>query len=293
MSANWLKMLAAAGVTATLAGNPAAAAAAGEAPAPRYSALVVLGDSLSDGGNAGRFTDGPVWVELLAAELELRLAPSSAGGGNHAVGGARLHGGAQSLRVQADRHLAAAGRADPDALHVVYGGGNDLLAAPWASNRATLVADAVASLRAILDGLSGRGAVHFLVPNLPDIGMAPQVSTFGPAVASLGRALTLDFNRRLAAALDGFEADRRRAGRPVVLHRLDVFRLGEQVMADPAAAGFRNVATPCPTRSGCDGYLFWDGLHPTAAAHARLAAAALEVLRRDAAGQGGGMRAAR
>jgi outer membrane lipase/esterase len=48
-------------------------------------------------------------------------------------------------------------------------------------------------------------------------------------------------------------------------------------MADPAAAGFRDVTRPCLGGS-CEGALFWDPIHPTTLAHARLAAAALPVL---------------
>ena len=69
-------------VSATLAGTPALSA-------PSFSGLVVLGDSLSDNGNAGRFSNGPVWVEHLAEWLGLELRPSRLGGTNHAVGGAR------------------------------------------------------------------------------------------------------------------------------------------------------------------------------------------------------------
>jgi phospholipase/lecithinase/hemolysin len=34
---------------------------------PPIDHIVVFGDSLSDTGNAGRFSNGPVWVEQLAA----------------------------------------------------------------------------------------------------------------------------------------------------------------------------------------------------------------------------------
>ena len=43
---------------------------------------IVFGDSLSDTGNAGRFSNGPVWVEQLAARLEVALRPTQAGGLN-------------------------------------------------------------------------------------------------------------------------------------------------------------------------------------------------------------------
>jgi phospholipase/lecithinase/hemolysin len=48
----------------------------------RFDQLVVFGDSLSDLGNAGRFSNGPVWVEQLANLLKLRLKASDRGGLN-------------------------------------------------------------------------------------------------------------------------------------------------------------------------------------------------------------------
>src|SRR5436309_9998384 len=89
---------------------------------PPIDHIVVLGDSLSDTGNAGRFSNGPVWVEYLARSLGLALTPSQAGGFNFAIGGARLDAlsGPSSLRAQADRFLAAP--APPDGtLYIVYG----------------------------------------------------------------------------------------------------------------------------------------------------------------------------
>ena len=93
-----------------------------------FDRVVVLGDSLSANGNAGRFSNGPNWVEQLAKRLGVSLRPSQSGGTNFAIGGARLDdlSGPNSLSAQADRHLSG-----PDStgrtLHVVYGGGNDLL----------------------------------------------------------------------------------------------------------------------------------------------------------------------
>jgi phospholipase/lecithinase/hemolysin len=67
------------------------------------------------------------------------------------------------------------------------------------------------------------------------------------------------------------------AKRSIAVQRLDVFSLADQVMGDPRSAGFRDVTTPC-LRGSCDGALFWDYLHPTSEAHARLAAAALSAI---------------
>jgi outer membrane lipase/esterase len=84
-------MIAVAGILMGL--NPVSAT-----PQP-YSRIFVFGDSLSDTGNlhrlsggaippatypAGRFSNGPLWIEYLAEHLEVSLLP----GDNRAVGGA-------------------------------------------------------------------------------------------------------------------------------------------------------------------------------------------------------------
>jgi phospholipase/lecithinase/hemolysin len=239
--------------------------------------LVVIGDSLSDGGNAGRFSDGPVWVERLAVRLGLPLRPSRLGGTNHATGGARASLGPASLRAQADAVLAAArgGALDPAALHVVWGGGNDLLAAAMAPDPLRAVEAAAAAVGGVVDDLAAAGAGLLLVPNLPDVGLTPALRAFGPAIAAAARRLTRAYDAALEAALAGVEA-RRRPGAPIL--RLDVWAMAERTLADPAASGFRDVATPCQGQGSCEGFLFWDHVHPTAAAHARLAEAALETL---------------
>jgi outer membrane lipase/esterase len=64
----------------------------------------------------------------------------------------------------------------------------------------------------------------------------------------------------------------------VRLHRLDVRAMAEHAKVDPAAFGFVDVTTPCRHLVTCEGYLFWDGVHPTTRAHERLAERALQVL---------------
>ena len=62
------------------------------------------------------------------------------------------------------------------------------------------------------------------------------------------------------------------------LYRLDVWSMAERVRADPAAFGFVEIAKPCNTSGRCEGYLFWDDVHPTTQAHQRLADAALQAV---------------
>jgi cholinesterase len=169
---------------------------------PPFDHIVVFGDSLSDTGNAGRFSNGPVWVEQLAARLEVALRPTQAGGLNFAVGGARLDplSGPHSLRAQADLFLRMrqpSGRT----LHIVYGGGNDLLSAVGHLKAPRMVETAVASLRSIVADLVGHGASDLLVPNLPDVGMTPKLRARGSAAVAHAGWLTQQFNGAADRAL--------------------------------------------------------------------------------------------
>jgi hypothetical protein len=82
-----------------------ASLASASSPAFAYTALYAFGDSLSDVGNAyiasglkvpispydaGRFSNGPIWLEDLATKLHLApVMPSLAGGTDFAFGGAQ------------------------------------------------------------------------------------------------------------------------------------------------------------------------------------------------------------
>jgi outer membrane lipase/esterase len=239
-----------------------------------FQRLVVLGDSLSDVGNAGRYSNGPVWVEYVGEHLGLDVEPSSNGGSNYAVGGARLDpgSGANNLRAQADRYLAAT----PDlggTLHIVLGGGNDLLAAAEMPSGTQAVEIAAESLAGIVFDLVDHGATDILVPNLPDVGITPAVRSYGPGAIAAAGELSRRFNALVSEKLAPL-AD----SRTVRLRRLDIYAMGERVQADPASFDFRNTTVPCNGLRSCDGYLFWDQIHPTTAAHRRLAEAALELL---------------
>ena len=251
-----------------------AALALTPSPANAFDELVVFGDSLSDTGNAGRFSNGPVWVEGVANGLGLSVRPSELGGTNYAIGGARLDpaSGPTSLPAQMQRHLEG-NRLSRKRLYIVYGGGNDLIAAALGTAGEQLVDRAVEALRGMLFRLAERGATDVLVPNLPDVGMTPAARLAGQTEIDRAARLTRRFNEALEAVLRELETTT-----SVRLYRLDVAAMAERARIDPAAFGFVNVTTPCIGLPSCEGYLFWDGLHPTTAAHARLAEAALSVL---------------
>lgn len=270
--------------------NPASS----DAQETRFDTVTVFGDSLSDTGNAAgaRFSNGPVWVEHIARHFNLSVDPVASGGTNYAVGGARAYepGSPYNLRAQVDEWL----RQEPEretverSLFIVYGGANDLLAAVYGQDPVVLAMNAVRALGTIADDLASAGARHILFANLPDLAKVPAVRQYGPGVGQVATRTTSGFNEALKQTLDGVESRH-----DVRILRLDVFSLTERVFRDPAVLGVPGIdlTTPCQTDgrvcSDPDRRLFWDHVHPTAFAHARLARAALEAL--DGSGRSGGL----
>lgn len=256
------------------------------AQASAYSALYVFGDSLSDTGNVfaatggtnppppyfnGRFSNGPVWVETLSTNLGLgAVNPSLLGGKNFAWGGATTGGTpppaipGTSLTQQVAGYLVGVGGvADASGLYVVWGGGNDV--------RAGNITNSVANISAMITSLAGAGVTTFLVPNLPNIGLTPDAIAGGPGVVAGATFLSTTFNAQLAAALPGLAA-----GLSVNIISLDVFGFLNNTIANSPGNGFTNTTNKCldtAVPSLCanpNNYIFWDGIHPTAAAQALL-----------------------
>jgi len=161
--------------TRLLVGAVALALAATSVNAQRFSGVVAFGDSLSDGGNIGlvpaaagglggafgpsqSFTTNPdpVLVELLARRFGATLNPSLIPGGrNYAWGGACALSAVAStcnnnpnpitrLDAQIGQYLAGGSVPNPNALHTVWIGANDLFQRipVWAANPATAAANA-------------------------------------------------------------------------------------------------------------------------------------------------------
>ena len=274
--------------------------AAPSAHAGPFGALFVFGDSLSDSGNnaaligtnpgqvvtgksyvptnpyaAGTYSNGPVWASYFATALGVPLAPSLAGGGNFAFGGATTGAGSPlpSLLAQTGQYLGATGGvASADALYVIAGGGNNARAALGAmaaqpANALAIAAAAAASFAAdigtMVDQLQAAGAQHIVVWNTPNLGVAPAVASTG--FGATGSFLAGLMNGALATRLTG------EAG----VSTFDLFGFGSQIAADPAAYGFANVTDACGAIAGanCSQYAYWDGIHPTTAAHQAIASA--------------------
>lgn len=266
--------------------------------AAAFSKLYVFGDSLSDTGNAfsvtgsppppyanGRFSNGLIWVDDLGQQLGLTPTPYGTIGGsgaaapqgiNFAFGGATTgtrntaSGDLPGLQQQIDAFIRLAGQAaDPQALYIVWAGANDYLGGHETDTRVPL-----ANLTKAIDTLKNLGARNILVANLPNLGLLPATRNTANAV-TLER-LTAQHNASLADLVN----DLRRQS--VNIKILDVNALFGQAVDEQK--GFTNTTQACFDRSAgtiCpnpDSYLFWDGIHPTAAAHLRLEETAIALL---------------
>ncbi|GAB4178694.1 MAG: SGNH/GDSL hydrolase family protein [Rhodocyclaceae bacterium] len=263
-----------------------------------FSSLVVFGDSLSDNGNLyrlidgmtplipndgqpglpyffGRFSNGPVAVEGMAAQLGLPLADYAVAGamtGTGHVSGNPALNGTGVLGQVAQFSAGLGGGADPGALYVVWAGPNDF----WNGGDATTIATAVGNLGSAVQMLNGLGARNFLVPNMPDLGLTPRMTSLGMSGAAHG--LTLAFNSALETEMLGLSLS---GGGHVTMFDTYAF-------LNTALPSFSNTTGQCIQDPACIldsfnggpalGYLFWDEVHPTAGAHASLGVALAQAV---------------
>jgi thermolabile hemolysin len=172
----------------------------------RSAQLVVFGDSLSDNGNtfaaagipqppyfAGRFTNGPNWVDYFTrlAELPPATAFLQNRGTNFAVGGST----SPFLSVQIVTYLAAnGGHANRDDLYVVWIGANDFQAGLQPSTTLQSIQSGVALL-------GTAGAKNVILINIPDISLTPDIIAAGGPTVQAAKQFVATINVNLQARI--------------------------------------------------------------------------------------------
>ena len=274
-------------------------------PDYELSPLLVPSAPYARGGH--HFTNGPTWVEQLGRALRLAGSTRPAFGSesalatNYAVGAARACNATNddnmNLAEQVDAFLSdVSGVAPSDALYVIEMGGNDVRDAIVAA--LTVLQGGGSMNQAIQAALPGlqcarqaietqiatlhqAGARNFLVWTIPDPGLTPALRSLGPGAMQVAAFLTSTFNNQMF--LPTVQRLEQVFGIDIAI--LDAFTLLHQMNAAPASFGLTNTTNACvkPTDEpyfcqAADEYLFWDGIHPTRAAHAIVAQEAARVL---------------
>jgi outer membrane lipase/esterase len=260
-----------------------------------FSTIYVFGDSLSDAGNlfavtgqppppySRRASNGPVWVEQLAPLVGAPVpTPSVAGGTNYAFAFGRATNTGlppdlvPTVEMQVGQFLQGGHTPAAGELYVLWGGSNDLF-----DGQANPAIPATAIVELAKD-LTDAGAKHLLVMNLPPIQLTPDFQAGSEAERQGAAAFVTAFNTLLANGLDALEAT---LSGDVNLYQFDVAGFFDGVIGGGLAHGLSNVTgraftlTPFPSVvPNPNEYLFWDGVHPTTAAHGILAAEVAAVI---------------
>jgi outer membrane lipase/esterase len=248
-----------------------------------------------------QFSNGPTWAQAFAVRLgslksALPAFQNPVKFNNFAFGGARARAGGQvpGAAEQLGLFLQAHGNTAPaEALYVVQFGGNDVRDALEAasSNPAAvpqIITEAIAATATTIQSLAMAGGRRFLVANVPDLGHAPAIRMLGPAAVSGARNIASLYNGYLEGALQQLDIALGPLGADIA--RLDLFEFINSVVAQPESYGLSNVTDPCltffvlvdPVCENPNEYLFWDGIHPTWAAHRQLAKTAVRVIKTGA-----------
>jgi phospholipase/lecithinase/hemolysin len=265
---------------------------AAQAATPSYDALYVFGDSYCDVGNLFlatggaepvapyydmRFSNGPLWVDHVAGFLGVPFKASLQGGTDYAFGGAWVTEpqsvtGVPSVPEQVELYLSQhKGKADPNALYILEGGGNDILDTTSGSPQVLglQIAEGLAYSELLL---RRAGARHFIIPDLFNVGLLPAAAgnTAFATAASAATDKSLDELLAFEQLLEGIH-----------IVRMNVFSLLNAVVTDPTHFGFTDVTHPCLTTAVCadpDHTFFWDTHHPTEFGHSFFAVTLENVL---------------
>jgi phospholipase/lecithinase/hemolysin len=258
------------------------------------NALLIPNVPYARGGH--HVSNGETWIEQLAGPLGARrsvlpaFASSNPFAMNFAIATARArtippsppqNDVIPSLSLEVAAFLQKTGGQVPsDALYVIEVGGQDVSdAVANPAQASAILLEAANAIRDNIALLHSLGAQNFLVWNVPNVGLTPAARMSGAGAIAAGTTATATFNALLAVRIAALSA----AGVNII--PFDANGLFEDVIDNPAKYGFSNVTQACVTPNeppftcqAADEYLFWDGIHPTAAGHTVIAEAVAQLL---------------
>lgn len=230
--------------------------------------IIIFGDSLSDNGNLlsltskahkvfpsvpvtpknppyyqGRFSNGQAWIDLLASSMNIPLL-------DYAYGGAwaePLHDSRIfvpfGIGTQVTYYLVAAATDfhKDKHLYIIWAGGNDYVDGREDADYATT--NTVASIETQIDWLAYYGGKNFMIINLPDLSVVPEVTSKGPdKIQQVDKLITLH-NEKLQKMIVKMQKKYPKAN----IIYADITTYFNDTYHHPEKYNLKNVTTPCYT----------------------------------------------
>lgn len=256
-----------------------------------FHRIFVFGDSLSDIGNAykytfgsipksppyykGHFSNYKIWIEYLADILNIPENSLI----DYAFGGAKvIYDGegfpSPSLKDQIETYLSFNDFIDPSALYVVWGGSNDIINHNFHADNMDKMHNIIYVLQTEIEKLITRGAKYFIIPSVADLGKNPQTwNLHDPNISYNNSEKSKIYNQLLREMIFNLEQKYSQ----IKIISFDILPLLNSALSNPQKFGFNVVYKPCNpywvTSYGdeiCnnpDDYIFFDELHPTTKIH--------------------------
>ncbi len=269
-----------------------------------FTALPDGAPTTTKGYFEGRFSNGYTFADLLSNKyiavptkptfpygyeeplLGLSFPFASKPRGNNlnwAYGGAQIIQASEAvsdLDSQTDAYRDAVdGRADPNALHLVTIGGNDVRelvpdTGAFASEAAALLTlqNAATAFGLEIRQLIEMGVRHLLVTGVPNVGIIPEYN--GVSDEAARRAAATHYSERLDTMIQGQLEVLRAAHPATAIQYASITEATATILPNLVAVFGREAVFPLNESE----LLFFDEVHPTAQAHALLAAALVDRL---------------
>jgi phospholipase/lecithinase/hemolysin len=278
-----------------------------------FSAIVAFGDSFTDNGNGaykitngtwpsdpayykGRFSNGPVWVENVAANLSIPLYDYAYGGAttnNELVKG--YTGPNSTILVPGVAQQVSAFLSENDdqvdfenSLFVLFGGFNDIFFNPNLT-----AAQIAASLSGSVTLLIDAGCRHFLLLNYYDASEIPYDQFTDVATKNQLAEFSVEFGQHVSLLTKGYEQGLSRENGGGSATYVDLMPLFKHFYfyGEPSDYGFDAFGAygsclvgaydETPNRTLCsnpDKMVFWDEYHPSKTTHLHIANRVLAAL---------------
>jgi phospholipase/lecithinase/hemolysin len=268
--------------------------------------MIIFGDSLSDNGNLyklyqiptsppyykGRFSNGPVWAEVLAESYFHDKANDHLQ--DYAFGGAAIaeedNDDVFSLQLEIATYLGAhQDKADENSLFVIWIGANNYLMTP--PDVDGTLANVSKGIKSGIQSLIKAGAKHIMLVNLPDLGVAPfPKELYSEEEIPAIREKLSSYCRRHNELLLETVTELKQSHPEIQWLHFDAGSKFKEFLDSPENYGISNTQDACylskadkitknsmvniaakvklkSEPGSCEGYFFFDGVHPTGSAH--------------------------